>query len=1059
MSTMTPDGRRHDRFAELAAAALDFRLAPADAAELEGHLAGCASCARIAASLRADTAALRRPVGLLPSRRVDDAVYAAIAGRDPRASSSQRMLVLVAATVLLLVALLGVAAAGAFILRAWPTLPTVVVPPPSAPAVVVDASPAPNRSPAPEVTTKPPASPVRSPVVLDPASAQWAWVSTPSDAVVRELTNLVGVEGGYVALGSPDAGPAVSFSADGVSWEATPLARMVPNCPDWGPAGDEDVPDAEAWAIATNGREVVVVGAELPYDDTACTNPAAFRRPVAWHSPDGRTWQRSAPFEGGLGGSANAVWPVPGGWQGAVGQVGDAAPTIIWESADGLTWQRLGEVAADGEGGASGAAAADDGTVVLGTGSELRASPDGRAWEPLGEAGGCAATTRQVVPPSRSGLDAWALVADLRLCTSADLTTWTSRAMDYSPGTVAQTRYGLIVVGDACYGAGATCKPDPRAELTTDGATWASLPVPPLPSVGMPVDGPAGVLMIVPSGGDGAARQVWRLVPQGSAASPVAAEVAMPVIRDFMSAEEVVVASQEVHRNPRPFTLSTTFGPPETYRTNWYTACGDLASPEDRAQIYWRYYYDGTSFRQECRYGGGAYVGGLEVQGPGGHGIWGDPTWKIVEPGFLGRPDGIPLATPLWLNWLNVGAMDDPAAGTQTACPAWELGAIEEVAGRPAQVVACGTERYWIDRASGLLVKRERDGSVLIEASQLAIGRPDVPGLFTIHDDGASTELVAGAAPLPVTLPRAGGGSWSSESLRGRPAAILIQGECLTPPECLQLEAFVAVVTERSNRLNAAAVSLRGGISSLSITKATQAGIPVAVDDESGWPRWSQDGLVLFGADGRVVAVVNPQTRAALEAAVDALLAGREIPEDPAPSPPWQGFFAISRPAPDLRGLLVRDGRLSMDTFHLSSLAGRPAVVMVVPQPESDPNGSSLNEESISRAVATFGGLRRELGSRAAFVLVAGSSATSEALATWARVLATAGISDRDVTVLVPGETSGPPWSRLTMRLDPPAMSEAAMVVVDGEGVVRRIDADGLPTAADLSPVLEGLLR
>ena len=254
--------------------------------------------------MRREAIALRPQTTPLPSRRVDDAVFAAIAGRR---ATSPSLLVLVAAA-LLLVALLGVAAAaGGLLLRTWRPPITDMAP---APAVVVEVGP----------TTTPAASLTPSPLVLDPSTAHWTKLGvTPASGA------LVGFDGGYVALGSlpitgpPGSEPAAFFSADGVSWAETPLATMVPNCPDWGPAGAEDVPDAEHRSIATNGSEVVIVGEEAPHDAAGCANVAASVRPVAWYSPDGRTWQRSAPFVvGGLNSRATAVWAVPRGWQAAV---------------------------------------------------------------------------------------------------------------------------------------------------------------------------------------------------------------------------------------------------------------------------------------------------------------------------------------------------------------------------------------------------------------------------------------------------------------------------------------------------------------------------------------------------------------------------------------------------------------------------------------------------------------------------------------------------------------------------------------------------------------------
>lgn len=139
------DLRHHRRALDLAAAAVDFRLDVSESEELGAHLDACAECRRSAGALRADAAGLRRLSVPLPSRRVDDAVFGAIAAPVMR---PQRVLVLVAAT-LLLVALLGIAAAGAVILHPWDRVPADVVP--TAPAVpplsVIVVGPGPIASP------------------------------------------------------------------------------------------------------------------------------------------------------------------------------------------------------------------------------------------------------------------------------------------------------------------------------------------------------------------------------------------------------------------------------------------------------------------------------------------------------------------------------------------------------------------------------------------------------------------------------------------------------------------------------------------------------------------------------------------------------------------------------------------------------------------------------------------------------------------------------------------------------------------------------------------------
>lgn len=71
----------HDRILGLAALRLDGELAPVEVAELERHVGGCPVCGRRVAAMHSDASALSQPLDLLPSRRVDDAVYAAIVRR------------------------------------------------------------------------------------------------------------------------------------------------------------------------------------------------------------------------------------------------------------------------------------------------------------------------------------------------------------------------------------------------------------------------------------------------------------------------------------------------------------------------------------------------------------------------------------------------------------------------------------------------------------------------------------------------------------------------------------------------------------------------------------------------------------------------------------------------------------------------------------------------------------------------------------------------------------------------------------------------------------------
>jgi len=179
----------------------------------------------------------------------------------------------------------------------------------------------------------------------------------------------------------------------------------------------------------------------------------------------------------------------------------------LWESTDGLTWHAVPEpptlFSIDAVVGAGA-----DGTVVafdLAT-SGLSVSYDGRTWTPMKLSGGCdtARGVTLILGPMTPGLGAWVVQDGLRLCTSRDLVSWSGKTMTAAPTTLAQTRFGVIMLGDACYGAGSTCSPDPKAYLWRDGIDWSPLPLPASDRGSAVMDGPAGVLMI---GG----AKIWRL--------------------------------------------------------------------------------------------------------------------------------------------------------------------------------------------------------------------------------------------------------------------------------------------------------------------------------------------------------------------------------------------------------------------------------------------------------------------------------------------------------------------------------------------------------------------
>jgi len=502
----------HARSEQLLAAAIDFHLTPAEHTEMADHLAICPTCRAQAAGYRSDASGLRAIAYAEAPAHVRSAVLRAASRPQARAIEPWKLLV---AAALLLTALLGATAA----IGAWNSRPSLVVVPPIT-------------SPSAELAEAPSAAPSAVPIVaLDPATVQWTKVGT-----VDASGPLVGSADGYAMLTSgPDWAfgdvTTVAFSTDGQRWESTNLANPVTNCPGWGPAGDEQVNDAVARAIATNGHEFVVVGEEAPHDAASCANVAASVRPVAWYSSDGRTWQRSKPFEVGEGNSrATAVWATPDGWQVAT-ELAAEGGSALWESTDGSTWdQVVGPSTAFSA--AVTAGTGPDGTVVrldTLTGG-LFSTTDGQTWAPIKDAGGCNAApgATQIIGPRQPGLDAWVVLDDMRLCTSPDLVTWSATTMTEAPSMVAQTRHGAIVVADACFGAGVTCAPDPKAYLSTDGVTWAPMAHPPIYSGRVIADGPAGVLLIGSANADGGATTVWRLDPAptegaGPTASPVPA--------------------------------------------------------------------------------------------------------------------------------------------------------------------------------------------------------------------------------------------------------------------------------------------------------------------------------------------------------------------------------------------------------------------------------------------------------------------------------------------------------------------------------------------------------
>jgi hypothetical protein len=520
------------------------------------------------------------------------------------------------------------------------------------------------------------------------------------------------------------------------------------------------------------------------------------------------------------------------------------------------------------------------------------------------------------------------------------------------------------------------------------------------------------------------------------------------LLRD--EAVDLVRRSQAVYQDPPPFTMVTTSGDPNDSFAAWYSACEDPSNPAAWRSVNWRYDYDGAgAFRQACLYGGPPpqYVGGFEVQTPEGHGVWDAASWSLLPLGFLNRPAGAPLVTPLWLNWLNPD-------GRLIECGSWQMGQIDEIAGRPAHVVSCGADRYWIDEASNLLVKREVNGVVTSEVIQLEIGTAPATSLFELHEAGFSTQFTVGEVPIEVTLPHVDAGEWHSASLQGRPAALYVQSDCHERQACLSLPDFVEVVSARSDSLNAAVVSYghEEAFAEADVAAAADAGIPVVVDDQTGWPRWEYPGfgVALFEADGRFVAVVETRTRESLTAAIDALLNGAAIPAPP----PGDGVFFEGEPAPPLVGSLIGGA-----AFDLEVLLGRPLVILVPPWLDPDTLSPECDPGLVEDGLRTLTEARAAVGDSAGFVAVAWGSPMGDTpqFAGWEELLEQIGSSPGDLTVVGPDPTKQTPWSWLHGPMDYCGGSTAAMAILDADGMVRHVIGDTLPSAEELVEMLRDL--
>ena len=439
----------HDRSLLLAASAIDSALTTAETAELESHLLTCPACRRRAAALQSDAATLAAPLDLLPSRRVDDAVHAAIsrpAGRFPRD------VLLAVAALALLVALLGVAAVGAY-LWSESVKPPLSVAPLDPPVSLV--------SPGPDASA----------VAIGDT---WQTIDVPGgpgsllEAVTLNGADVVSVgRGGCV----PDfSNPTTCY---GAAWVAPPgqAFEAAPDQPglEMGLETATSGPEKGMFDVAAGPAGLVAIGYDYNPPRSACAVAPCPSGPAVWRSTDGRTWERA---HVDLGPSAidtfidpiAAISAGPDGYV-MVGHAVDyaaAGPNLparatAWASRDGVAWTRaidsddmdVGPCVDTGEtpdcGGMNAVVATGSGFAAVG---EVRTGIDGQPPQPA----------------------AW---------TSQDGLTWT-RAAATGPGGDETVNSGgflssVAAGGPGLVAAGTDCQPDCTGGIvatSVDGSSW-----------------------------------------------------------------------------------------------------------------------------------------------------------------------------------------------------------------------------------------------------------------------------------------------------------------------------------------------------------------------------------------------------------------------------------------------------------------------------------------------------------------------------------------------------------------------------------------------------------
>jgi hypothetical protein len=419
---------------------------------------------------------------------------------------------------------------------------------------------APTPTPPASVTPLPPGPTEPTPV---PTPTQLPWTASAGTLAWNRLATLpasdlegvVGFASGYVAL-EGSAGSAW-FSADGRSWELVELPTA--GLPGAGP----DANGLMARTIATNGREVLIVGGyqhepcgRMPPGSTGGFDCAI--SPLAWVSDDGVGWRPAdlVPDDEEQS-ELVAVWPVADGWIAALSDwygvcLGGKS---LWQSPDGVSWEGYApdpptpwegyEHAPFGVAGAAGESLLAASSRCDGEASTLALMTGGGAWR-IARGFPTGAEVITGAGPAGSG-SRWVLgglARDTTGCgedeaddcgsstptiwSSVDGADWTTVTLPAGRGVpssdpelraVQVTSVTSLVLSDRGYVAvGADADPSVGARHETwvsqDGAEWLQLRQPESPRFDygprLVADGPAGVIGISGSENEDEV-VVWRL--------------------------------------------------------------------------------------------------------------------------------------------------------------------------------------------------------------------------------------------------------------------------------------------------------------------------------------------------------------------------------------------------------------------------------------------------------------------------------------------------------------------------------------------------------------------